>query len=90
MKQSFERVTAIWLVREGNYAVVKVEREGEWHEVCREYYDSPFSHIVEGPDVKCPDCRGKGTTADYVGLEMKPVEVECDRCNGTGITRATA
>lgn len=32
----------------------------------------------------CPMCDGSGVVADYIGLEMKPVGVECDRCNGTG------
>ena len=42
-------VSAIHLVREGNYAVVKVEVDGHWTEVCRELLDGgPFSHIVEG------------------------------------------
>lgn len=40
-------VSAIHLVREGNYAVVKVEVDGRWTEVCREYFDGNFSHIVE-------------------------------------------
>ena len=32
----------------------------------------------------CPSCKGNGTQADYVGLEMRCVAVECDRCKGTG------
>lgn len=33
---------------------------------------------------KCKWCGGTGTEADYIGLEMKCVEVECSACNGTG------
>lgn len=33
---------------------------------------------------KCPECNGKGEVADYVGLEMRPVGVECPTCGGTG------
>lgn len=32
----------------------------------------------------CPECKGKGTAADYVGLEMRCVEAECPRCEGKG------
>jgi hypothetical protein len=39
-------------------------------------------------DAECSECRGTGTTADYVGLEMRCVEVECGTCNGTGRTAA--
>lgn len=35
--------------------------------------------------MNCPNCNGRGTEADYVGLEMKCVEVECSKCNGTGV-----
>ena len=34
--------------------------------------------------VTCPHCGGTGTVADWIGLEMKRVEVECDSCCGTG------
>ena len=40
-------VSGIWLRREGNYAVVLVEHEGEFVEVIREHIEGPFSHIVE-------------------------------------------
>lgn len=33
---------------------------------------------------RCPNCLGKGTEADYVGLDMRSVEVECGTCRGTG------
>lgn len=33
---------------------------------------------------KCKACDGRGSEADYVGLEMKCVEVDCSFCNGTG------
>lgn len=32
----------------------------------------------------CPSCEGQGQIADYVGLEMHCVGVDCDRCKGTG------
>ena len=32
----------------------------------------------------CKHCYGRGTQADYMGLEMRCVEVECPDCNGTG------
>ncbi len=32
----------------------------------------------------CPSCGGRGEVADYVGLEMKPVAVDCEVCHGTG------
>lgn len=35
-------------------------------------------------DQVCPACKGRGTEADYVGLEMRCVETGCSRCNGTG------
>jgi DnaJ-class molecular chaperone len=33
---------------------------------------------------QCPNCKGKGTEPDWVGLEMRCVMVECTRCKGTG------
>lgn len=33
---------------------------------------------------KCRGCGGTGQEADYVGLEMKPVAVDCDHCGGSG------
>lgn len=33
----------------------------------------------------CSTCNGSGTEADYVGLDMRCVEVECSRCNGKGV-----
>ena len=32
----------------------------------------------------CRNCGGRGIEADYVGLEMRCVEVECSFCRGTG------
>lgn len=32
----------------------------------------------------CRQCGGTGLIADYTGLEMKCVGVECDACGGTG------
>lgn len=46
--RSFVPVTAVWLRAEGKHAVVLVELEGKWIEVCREFMEGPFSHIVEG------------------------------------------
>jgi hypothetical protein len=40
-------VEGVWLVREGDYAIVKVERSGRWVEVIREHVEGPFSHICE-------------------------------------------
>lgn len=35
----------------------------------------------------CPECDGTGLITDYIGLEMKPVGVECDKCHGSGRRR---
>jgi hypothetical protein len=49
---------AIWLRREGSYAVVLVEvRKGEWVEVIREPYDNAFSHIVEPGGIESATAR---------------------------------
>lgn len=43
-----ENKNALWLVAEGDYAVLKIEVEkGKWVELIRERLDSPFSHIIE-------------------------------------------
>jgi hypothetical protein len=39
-------ITGIWLRREGNYAVVYVEKDGKSYEAIRELYDGNFSHYV--------------------------------------------
>lgn len=39
---------------------------------------------VEVAKQKCGACDGRGYEADYVGLEMKCVQVDCSFCNGTG------
>lgn len=45
-------VSGIWLQREGDDAVVMVERDGRWIEVIREHVDGPFSHIVEPSGIR--------------------------------------
>jgi hypothetical protein len=40
-------VEGVWLVREGAYAVVKVEIRGQWYEIIREHAEGNFSHITE-------------------------------------------
>lgn len=46
--RKFVPITGLWLRKEGNHAVVLVELEGQWVEVCREHTaEGPFSHIVE-------------------------------------------
>lgn len=37
------------------------------------------------PISQCPHCNGQGTEADYIGLEMDCVEIECPACYGTGL-----
>jgi len=39
----------IWLMTEGNHVIVRIERDGKWIEVIREYVGAvpPVSHIVE-------------------------------------------
>lgn len=40
-------IKGIWLLREGDYAVVKVWMpDGSYKEVIREHLDGPFSHCV--------------------------------------------
>lgn len=41
----------VWLRREGDYAIVLVEIDGQWVEIIREYYDGNFSHIWEDRSV---------------------------------------
>lgn len=44
------RIGGVWLVRVGDYAVVRVMKYGKWFEICREYVgatETTFSHIVE-------------------------------------------
>lgn len=43
---------AIWLRREGDFAVVLIEKDGAFVEVIREPLDGPFSHIVEPSGIK--------------------------------------
>jgi len=45
-------VSGIWLVREGEYIIVRAEVNGAWVEVIREYHDGPFSHIVEDNGIR--------------------------------------
>lgn len=40
-------VRGVWLRREGNQAVVLVERGDKWVEIIREGFDGQFSHICE-------------------------------------------
>lgn len=40
-------ITAVWLRREGERAIVALEISGQWVDVISEFIDSPFSHIVE-------------------------------------------
>lgn len=40
-------VSGVMLCRIGDHAIVKVEQNGQWVEVIREFLDSNFSHIVE-------------------------------------------
>ncbi len=45
-------VNGIWLRREGDHAVVLVERDGAWLDIIREHIDGPFSHICEPNGVR--------------------------------------
>jgi hypothetical protein len=40
--------------------------------------------IASQEPTHCRSCDGKGHEADYVGLEMKCVQVDCPDCYGTG------
>lgn len=59
-------VDGIWLRREGDDAVVLVERDGRWLEIIREHIDGPFSHICEPNGV-----REKETSPPY-GVDDEP------------------
>lgn len=39
-------IKGIWLRREGDYAVVYVEKDGKSYEAIREHIDGPFSHHI--------------------------------------------
>jgi hypothetical protein len=45
-------LTAVMLVRKGDYVAVEVEIDGRWVEVIRERYDGYFSHIVEPAGIR--------------------------------------
>ncbi len=48
-KKHLVTVTAIWLRREGDHAIVLAEMNGKFVEIIREYIEGgPFSHICEG------------------------------------------
>lgn len=57
---------AIALRRSGDYAIVEVERDGQWVEVIREHVESNFSHIVEPLGIE-----GCLTEAGLMGLHPK-------------------
>jgi hypothetical protein len=40
-------ISALWIRKEGDSVVMLFERDGKWHEACREKLDGQFSHIVE-------------------------------------------
>lgn len=42
-----EKINALWLLALGDYAILRIEINGEWIELMREPLDSPFSHIIE-------------------------------------------
>lgn len=42
-----ENKNALWLVAEGEHAILKIEVNGEWITLIKERLDSPFSHIIE-------------------------------------------
>ena len=42
----------IWLVREGDSVLVKIEVGGKWITIIREHYDGSFSHIVESNGIE--------------------------------------
>jgi len=49
-------VKGIWLVREGDHAVVKVWMpDGTYREVIREHIDGPFSHCVHAGGIAKAD-----------------------------------
>jgi hypothetical protein len=39
-------IMGIWLRREGDYAVVYVEKDGKRYEAIREHYEGAFSHHI--------------------------------------------
>lgn len=44
---------ALWLVREGDHVVLKMETaKGKWVTLISEYIDAPFSHIIESEGIK--------------------------------------
>lgn len=47
-----ERSGAIRLRRDGNYAVVEIEHDGNFVELIREYIKSPFYHIIEPAGIR--------------------------------------
>jgi hypothetical protein len=51
-------ISGIFLRREGEHAVVEVEVDGRWVEICREHMDGSFSHIVEPVGIRRQCARG--------------------------------
>lgn len=45
-------LTNVWLMREGDYAVLYVERDGNYYEAIREHLDSNFSHNISAEGIR--------------------------------------
>ena len=45
-------ISAIWLRRVGDHAIVAVEIDGKWRDVITEFIDCPFSHIAEASRIR--------------------------------------
>lgn len=52
IRQTPIAVEGIWLVREGDFALVRVQLDGKWIEIIKEHLDGPFSHICEPNGVR--------------------------------------
>lgn len=60
MKEPIE-ITGLMLRNEGQYVIVEVEINGEWHQVIKEYsgfVESAFSHIIEPIGIRTAIERG--------------------------------
>ena len=62
-------VSAVWLVKVGNKACVRVEVDGRFVDIIEEHEDGPFSHICEAGGIRSRIADGRFYDPDARGVE---------------------